>query len=280
MPFGVVGSGTVNRVRTFTGAAWYIDTVGSFDLAALPVTPVSFNDRLYVFGVQASNSIACLAFTVDGTTWVPHAAAPPALATNEPAALAVFRDRLIMLARDPSSHLHVTSTSDLRIWNPWATVPQTFQAASPITAAVLGDRLFLFGVFKTGKRPDVLVMHNSTADGVNWSGWQSIEAGLRPEEGTASDYPLDVAATTFDRRLYIASRWVSPPPDPEHEGTTYLALNFSEDGENWSGWRIPASDITVLPSKSAGIAAVDNHLYLFTPRLFPNIGQSYRVWAY
>jgi hypothetical protein len=278
--FGVVGSGTVNHARTFTGATWYVDTVGSFNLAALPVSPVSFNDRLYVFGVQANKSIACLAFTVDGTAWVPHAATPPALATNEPVALTVFRDRLIMLAKDQSNHIHLTSTSDLRIWNPWAIVPTTLPPASPLTAAALSDRLFVFGVFKTGKRPDVIVMLNSTADGTTWSGWEPIEAGLHPEEGTASDSPLDVAATTFDGRLYIASRWVSPPPDPEHEGTTYLALNFSEDGDNWSGWRIPASDVTVLPSKSTGITAVDNHLYLFTPRLFPNIGQSDRVWVY
>jgi hypothetical protein len=123
-------------------------------------------------------------------------------------------------------------------------------------------------------------MRNSTSDGTNWSGWQEIEGGLYPEEGKASDYPLDVAATTFNGRLYIASRWLSPPPDPEHEGTTYLAVNFSEDGDDWCGWRIPPSDIAVLPNKSAGIAAVDNHFYLFVPRLFPNIGQGNRIWAY
>jgi hypothetical protein len=279
--FGVVDSGTVNRARTFTGATWYIDTVGSFNLAALPVSSVSFNDRLYLFGVQANNSIACLAFTIDGTTWISHAATPPALTTKEPVALAVFRDRLFMLARDPSSQLHLTSTSDLRIWTSWVQVPSPgLQPSSALAAATLAGKLFIFGVFKTRERPVAVVMRNSTSDGVNWSGWQEIEGGLYPEEGKASDYPLDVAATTFKGRLYIASRWLSPPPDPEHEGTTYLAVNFSEDGDDWCGWRIPPSDIAVLPNKSAGIAAVDDHLYLFVPRLFPNIGQGNRVWAY
>ena len=71
-----------------------------------------------------------------------------------------------------------------------------------------------------------------------------------------------------------------PPPDPEHEGTTYLAVNFGEDGDNCSGWRIPASEVAILPNKTAQIAAVNSHLYLFVPRLFPNIGQGDRVWAY
>ena len=175
----------------------------------------------------------------------------------------------------------MTSTMDLRIWAPWAPVPSPgLPPVSALAAANLAGKLFIFGVFKMREGPQTVILRNSTSDGVSWTGWQEIESGLYPEEGGASDYPLDVAATSFNGRLYIASRWLSPPPDPEHEGTMYLAVNFSEDGDNWSGWRIPNSDIGVLPNKTAGIAAVDNHLYLLVPRLFPNIGQGDRVWAY
>jgi hypothetical protein len=280
--FGVGAGGAVNHTRTFTGATWNVDTIGSFSLANLPVTAVSFDDRLYVFGVMTDSSISSLAYTIDGGSWTPIKTNLPALHTNEPIAAAVFRHRLYVFARESTSGtIRMTSTSDLRIWLPWAQVPSPgLQSDSALAAATVAGKLFIFSVFKTGKRPAVAIMRNSTSDGVNWSGWQEIEAGLYPEEGTASDYPLDVAATTFDGRLYIASRWLSPPPDPEHEGTTYLAQNFSEDGDNWSGWRIPASKVTVLPNKTTGIAAVDNHLYLFVPRLFQNTGQSDRVWAY
>jgi hypothetical protein len=280
--FGVGTGGAVNHTRTFTGASWNVDAIGSFNLANLPVTAISFDDRLYVFGVMSNRSISSLAYTIDGGLWTPLTANLPALQTNEPIAAAVFRHRLYLLARESTSGtIRMTSTSDLRIWAPWAQVPSPgLQSGSALAAATLAGKLFIFNVFKTGKRPAVVIMGNSTSDGVNWSGWQEIEAGLYPEGGTASDYPLDVAATTFDGRLYLASRWLSPPPDPEHEGTTYLALNFSEDGDNWSGWRIPASKVTVIPNKTTGIAAVNNHLYLFAPRLFPNTGQSDHVWAY
>jgi hypothetical protein len=279
--FGVVSGGKVNHARTFTGATWYADDLGSFNLAKLPVSAVSFNDRLYVFGVQGDGSIACLAFTVDGTTWLAHAATPAALLTSEPIAVSVFRDRLYMIARDSmSSQLRLTSTSDLRLWNPWVDVPPATQSASPVAAATLGDKFFVFGVFKTGKNPDLAILRNSTTDGLTWSGWDTVESGLAPEEGTPADYPLDVAAGIFEGRIYIASRWFSPPPDQEDEGHEYIAVNFSEDGDDWSGWRIPQSDVNIEPSGAPGLAAVDNHLYLFATRLFQNIGQTTRVWAY
>lgn len=279
--FGVATGGKVNHARTFTGATWCIDTLDSFNLAMLPVSAVSFNDRLYVFGIQGDGSIACLSYTVDGTTWVAHAAAPAALQTSEPVAVAVFRDRLYMVARDSiSSQLRMTSTSDLRVWNPWVNVPAAMESASPVAAATLGDKLFVFGVFKSRRNQELVILRNSTADGVTWSGWDMVEAGLRPEEGTPADYPVDVAAGIFEGRIYIASRWVSPPPDQEHEGHSYVAVNFSEDGDDWSGWRIPQSDVKVEPSGSPGLAPVDNHLYLFAPRLFRNTGETTQVWAY
>lgn len=279
--FGVVAGGKVNHARTFTGATWYIDTLGSFNLAMLPVSAVSFNDRLYVFGVQTDGSIACLAYTVDGTTWVAHASAPPALLTSEPIAVAVVRDRLYMVARDStSSQLRISSTSDLRIWNPWVDVPPMLQSASPVAVATLGDKLFVFGVFKSRRNQELVIMRNSTTDGLAWTGWNIVEAGLRPEEGTPADDPLDVAAGVFEGRIYIATRWTSPPPDQEHEGRYYVAVNFSEDGDDWSGWRIPQSDATVEPSGPPGLAPVDNHLYLFATRLFRNTSETTRVWAY
>jgi hypothetical protein len=279
--FGSVTGGKVNRARTFTGATWYIDTLGSFNLAMLQVSAISFNDRLHVFGVQTDGSIALLASTVDGTTWVVRTVSIDSLLTTEPVAVAVFRDRLYMVARDlTSSQLRMTSTSDLRIWNPWVDMPPVMLSVSPVAVATLGDRLFVFGVFKSGKNPDLVVLRNSTTDGLTWSGWAVIEEGLRPEEGTPADYPMDVAAGIFEGRIYIASRWISPPQDPPYEEHDYVAVNFSKDGDDWSGWRIPQSDVGVEPSGPVGLAAVDNHLYLFAPRLFRNTGETKRVWAY
>jgi hypothetical protein len=97
--FGVVTGGTVTHGRTFTGATWYIDTVGTYNLEMMPVSSINFNDRLYVFGVETGGSIACLAYTVDGTTWTAHTAAPPTFQTSQPVALAVFLHRLYMVAR-------------------------------------------------------------------------------------------------------------------------------------------------------------------------------------
>jgi hypothetical protein len=270
--FGAVTGGVVNHARTFTGATWYVDTLGAFNLAKLPVSAISFKDRLYVFGVQADASIASIAFTGDGTTWVPFATGPAALLTNEPIATTVFRHRLYLLARDSaSSQLRMTSTSDLRLWNPWVDVPPAMQPASPVAAATLGERLFIFGIFKTGKSPDLVILRNSTSDGSTWSGWDLVEAGLRPEQGSPTDYPVDVAAGIFQGRLYIACRWAAP--------AYYIAVNFSEDGDNWSGWRIPESDVEVQPSGPAGLAAVHNHLYIFAPRLIA-VFDDMRVWAY
>ncbi len=187
-----------------------------------------------------------------------------------------------MIARDSSfGQLRMTSTSDLRIWDSWADVPPAaLQATSPVAAATLGDRLYLFGVFKTGKRPDLAVMSNSTADGLTWSGWGVVEAGLGPLQGTRADSPLNVAAGTFLGRIYIACTWRSPPPDQEHEGFDYIAVNFSEDGDNWSGWRLPESDVKFEPSNPAAVAAVGNHLYVFAPILIRNTGETTRVWVY
>ena len=93
--------------------------------------------------------------------------------------------------------------------------------------------------------------------------------------GWALIAPLDVSTGTFEGRVYIASRWQATPPDPEHLGLYYLVLNFSEDGDDWSGWRIPQSDTELTPPSSAGLTAVNQHLYLFSRNATAD-----GVWAY
>jgi len=284
--FGVGANGLINHARTFTGAAWSVDTLGSFRIGGLPVTAVSFDDRLWVLGVLADGSISTLAYTVDGGTWVQDAAGPPAgLLTAEPVAAAVFRHRLCLLARDSATgHLRMTSTADLQLWTPWADVPQPgIPAVSPVAAAVLAgplltETLHIFGVFNTGKPPiNVAVMHNSTTDGVTWAGWNEVESGVRPPGAPLSDQPLDVAAGVFRDRICLASRWESASA---LETTCYLAENFSADGVNWSGWRGPASDVIFQPAATAGLAAVGHHLYLFTPLLDTANSQATNVWVH
>jgi hypothetical protein len=149
-----------------------------------------------------------------------------------------------------------------------------------VAAATLDGKLFLFEVVQTGKTPDLLVMRNWTSDGSTWNGWEAVEAGLAPEDGSPSDYPLDVSAGTFEGRVYIASRWQATAPDPEHLGLYYLAQNFSKDGDDWSGWRILQSDAELTPPNSVGLAAVNHHLYHFAGNIAVNTGVANGVWAY
>lgn len=275
--FGVVAGGGVNHARAFAGATWTVDALGPFDLANLPVSAVSFDDRLYVFGVHADGSISSLAYTVDGGSWTPRSRGPAALLTAEPIATAVFRHRLYLLASDSASgQLRMTSTSDLDVWDLWADVPSPgMPAASSVAAATLGDTLFIFRVYKSGKTPDAIIMRNSTSDGITWSGWTTVEGG-RPPEGAPSDEPLDVAAGIFEERIYLAPRWQSS--SNELYQTDYIAVNFSEDGDNWSGWRRYGDEYQA--TGSAGLAAVGNHLYILSPKLEPQNAETTNVWVY
>jgi len=202
----------VTHARTFTGATWFVDGLGEFDLADLPVSVVSFDDRLYVFGVKLDGSIWPLAFTVDGRSWATPETRPTGLNTAEPIATAAFRNRLYLFARDSASGaLRATSSADLESWNAWVDVPSGGLApTSAVAAAALGDTLHLFGLHDTNKPPRTnVVVHNSTVDGGNWTGWSIVENGARPERQPQTDQPLDVAATVFGNRVYIASRWES-----------------------------------------------------------------------
>jgi hypothetical protein len=283
--FGIGVGGSVNHTRTFTGATWLVDNLvdnlGPFNLlAGVAVTAVSFDGRLYVLGALADGSVSTLAYTVDGGSWVQHAAGPGSLQTAEPVAAAIFRDRLYVIARDSASgQLRLTSTADMRIWNPWTDVPPPgFPSGSAVAAAALGDKLYIFGVFDTGKAPASVIMRNSTSDGVTWSGWDQVEAGIRPEGAAAADQPLDVAAGIFHERIYLTSRWESTEGSAYETG--YLTVNFSADGDDWSGWRIPQAESVFQASNAAGLAAVGSHLYILAPQWAGGPDNPTPVWAH
>jgi hypothetical protein len=277
----------VTHAMTFTGSSWIVDAVGSFDLADttvnsfLPVSAVSYDDRLYVFGILSDNSIQALAYTVDGGSWVQRATGPGGLRTTEPITTVSFRHRLYLLARDSgTNHLRMTSTADLDTYNPWVDLvePAGYPPMSSVAAAALGDNLHIFGVYQNTKGPnhDAIIMHKSTADGSTWTGWDTVEGGAHPE-GSAAE-PMDVAAGIFRDRIYLATRW---------KPTNHIALNFSEDGANWSGWRIPQFDVDpnigqIDPQfgATAAFAPVDNHLYIFAPMLTSGYEGLHYVWAY
>ncbi|HZQ44046.1 MAG TPA: hypothetical protein VFA99_12375 [Acidobacteriaceae bacterium] len=289
--FGVLDGGAVTHARTFSGAFWAVDTpdLHVTDLAKLPVSAVSFDDRLYVFGVHTDGSVSSLAYSRDGRYWVPRVTVPPTLKTAEPIATAVFRDRLFLFAQDSTTNsLRFTSSADLIVWNPWVDVPPPgLPPLSAVTAATLGNTLHIFRVFDSLKKENI-VMHNSTTDGTTWSGWGLVESGIRPEELPGTD-PIDVVATIFRDRVYLASRWRKPANETE---PVTIAMNFSGDGVNWSGWRIPEStakplvDYTsspepsfqLVPNAPAGLAEVNNHLYILAPG--NAVGDTNNVWAY
>jgi hypothetical protein len=291
--FGVLPGAEVTHARTFTGASWYVDSVGTFSLADLPVSAISFNDRLYAVGVLADSTISPLAFTRDGSSWTPTSGAfaeyplqPIAgLSTDQPIAATVFRDRMYVFARDAqSAALRATSTSDLRSWAPWADVPAVgLPASAAVAAAALGSTICLFGIYQTGKPPEtaVVVQNTSSDEGATWSGWEMVEEGLRPETGSATDEPLDVAAAVFRDRVHIATRWSYL--DGTGASHFYMAVNSSGDAADWSGWRkpeAPEDDADYPPAATAGLAAVGNHLYIIAPQGDTAAPGSRQVFAY
>jgi hypothetical protein len=284
--FGAAPGFGVTHARTFSGGDWHVETLDGFDrsdffhINPLPPSAISFDDRLHLFCVLDDGSIWPLVFTTDGGSWATSTArAPIGLTTLQPITTVEFGHRLYIVARDAAtSALRFTSSADLQMWASWDDVPASgMRPDSPVSAAVLGDRLFLFAIYDTGKPPESqVVVVTSTDDAVTWTPWNLVEGGLRPEGRQVGDQPLDVAATTFDGRLYLASRWMGASPGSDAQ--PYVAVNFSGDGTNWSGWRLPPSTLEFQPSDTPAVAANGNHVYVLAPAL--EDGLTKHVWAY
>jgi hypothetical protein len=269
----------VNHGASLTGGDWRVDGVGFSEYALKHLCAVSFNDRLQVFGVAEDQTVVAESYTVDGASWFKEDSQPPAFHTNQAIATVEFLDRLRVFARDQATgKLRVTSTDDVRVWLQWADVTAAgLVPQSAVAGAVLNGTLHLFGIYDTGKKPAHVVVHTSTQDGHTWAAWDMVEAGLPPLDAPAG-VPLDVAAGTFDGRVYVATRWQTTS-GPQQQTTT-LDLNFSGDGENWSGWRAPESyESDFTPTGTVALAAVHNHLYIASPRLMPD-GDTTQIWAY
>lgn len=278
--FGVgTAGGNATHAVTLKGASWTVDQIGDFALATnLPLSAVSFDDRLHLFGVDAEGTVLALAYTEDGGSWYDGPGSPPDLKTGESVATVEFRDRLYVFARDVATNrLRLTSSSDLRVWLPWTDVPAGgLVPQTAVAAAALDETLHLFAIYDTGKKPAQVVVHTSTKDGLTWTAWDMVEAGLTPvDESTAE--PLDVAAGIHEDRVYVAGRWQWTDSG---QTQTAIGLNFSADSQNWSGWRTPwAYDMAFQPSAPIAIAGVHNHLYLLSRRVDPD-GDPAQVWAY
>lgn len=231
--------------------------------------------------VLDDGSIWPLAHTTDGGSWATSGPRPPiGLTTWQPIATIEFGHRLHIFAWDSAtSVLRFTSSSDLLMWTPWEVPAVGLRPDSPVAAAVLGNRLFLFGIYDTGKPPESkVVVVTSTDDTLVWTPWTLVESGAGPEDRLAVDQPLDVAATAFGDRLYLASRWMGP--ESESDPGPYVAVNFSGDGANWSGWRVPASTLKFEPASAPAVAANGNHIYVLAPVLGAGAGTKAPVWAY
>jgi hypothetical protein len=281
--FGVDRYGTAaTHGATLKGASWTVDQIGEFGdfvLATnLPPSAVSFDDRLHLFGVDAEGKVRALLYTQDGGSWYEEPNSPPDLKTDEAFATVGFLDRLYVFARDRATqHLRVTSSSDLRVWLPWVDVPAGgLVPHSGVAAAVLDGTLHLFGIYDTGKKPARVVVHTLTKDGLTWTAWDMVEAGLTPLDEPSAD-PLDVAAGVHEDRVYVAARWQWTDSG---QAKIAMGLNFSGDGQNWSGWRTPwAYDMEFQPSAPTAIAAIHNHLYIVSRRVDPESDPT-QVWAY
>jgi len=282
-------NGKLAHARTFTGATWQVNDLGSFGRTDLfhvnpqPASAVSFNDRLYVFVVTDDGSVVILTDTTDGGTWSDAPPeSPPPLQTWLAATTVVFRNRLHIFARERSSGtLQFTSTSDFLDWRPWVDVPIVGaypSASAAVAAAVLGNQLLLFGINETGKPPESkVVVMTATTDAASWTPWHQVEHGARPEGAELDHQPLDVAATSFDRRVYLATRWEDPNAAPVRY---YVAVNFSADAQNWSRWRLPATTLPFVPSGATALSAAGNHLYVLAPTGDASGGLAQSIWAY
>jgi hypothetical protein len=178
--------------------------------------------------------------------------------------------------------LQFTSTSDFLDWRPWADVPTVGahpSANAAVAAAVLGDQLLLFGINETGKPPESkVVVMTATTDAVSWTPWHQVEHGTRPEGAEVTHQPLDVAATTFDGRVFLATRWEDPNAAPVGH---YVAVNFSADAQNWSRWRVRATTLPFSPNGAATLSSAGNHLYVLAPIDDPaSSGHAHSIWAY
>jgi hypothetical protein len=280
--FSLDGAGAVRHARTLTGATWDVDAepLALHGLIVRAACAESFDDRCHLLGRLDDGHISPLVYTVDGNSWFEDWSTPlPEMTTGEPFATSVFAHRLHVVASDSSTgQLRVTSTPDLLTWSPWVNLPSPGLArTSAPAAAALDDQLFVFAVFDTLKAPNPLVvMRTSSADGASWTPWTLVESGFHPQNA-ATDRPLDVAAGTSGDRVYIATRWQPTTGAPE---TPYIAHNFSEDGQNWSGWRRPPANTDFRAATTPGLAAVGNHLYTLAARADSGASDDLSIWAY
>jgi hypothetical protein len=69
-------------------------------------------------------------------------------------------------------------------------------------------------------------------------------------------------------------------PESEPDPGPYVAVDFSGDGANWSGWRVPSSTLEFQPGDAPAVAANGNHVYVLAPLLHPDSAFEGNVWAY
>lgn len=279
--FGVQQEGMLHTARTWNGAAWEVNPVGNPYFAPFPVSAASFNDRLYVLGINGISRIDILFFTTDGGTWASYTGAVPRPQEASGFTTVVFNNRLYVIAIDLGTHqLRITSTDDLVAWDdPWIDIPTPpgVGVATMVAAAPLRDVLHLFAIYVDEARNRHAILQNTTRDGRTWGNWEEVERGTKLAGGGV---PLDIAAGVFGDRIYIASRW-----DTVEVGDSVfkniIALNFTEDAVNWSGWRlheVSSSNDLVRADSAAALASVGNHLYTFAAVKQDEFGPF--VWAF
>lgn len=145
----------------------------------LPVSGISFDDRLYVLRIASNNSVR-VSYRIDNGQWIGWLPGPLDLQTNKAVATAIFRHRLYVIAIDSTTgRFRVTSTPDVDAWAALVDIPiqPALESVLAVTAAVLGDNLHILGLFGTSDPPveqPHSIFHNSTADGTNWTGWRGI----------------------------------------------------------------------------------------------------------
>jgi hypothetical protein len=227
----------------------FSDWYGTPGTTNVPLSSVSYGDRLYLFGVNPSRSMWYKSMGHDGV-WSGWQLIP---GVTDKALYAVsYGGYLYLFGSDPGSGIWFNRMDSSGVWSGWTRISGA--SNRPFSAVSFYGRLYLFAVDTSGG------MWVNTMDATGaWSGWQRING--------VTDKPL--AVVVFGDYIFLFG------VDPSR----HMWLNRMESDGVWSGWQlIPGAPVN-LPL----YAGAYDKLYLLVVdpagRLWRNEMDSTGAWS-
>ena len=233
----------------------------------LPVAPVVFNNRLFVFEI-GTDWIVYVNSTEDGQQWSGWSQIGGL--THLPVAVTVFQNRLYVFDIGYDSNhfendqkIYANTSTDGQHWSGFFEIGGGGLTNLPVAATVLNEQLLVFAVGE-----DYRTYVNRSGDGGHWSGWSEVPG--QPQ----TDLPL--AVTTVAGRICLGTAWPTNPnslqpffpqpapigPYPFGNNRKYrMVVNQSADAQNWTG----AKEVWGVGQTLLGVAATnfEDQPYLF-----------------